>query len=89
MDDLKKVSHRHLIFGIPKILCRYFLYDRKLLSNLSRYAWESMKVFIQQAVPEKIPLHGAVIAVQTFGDSPGFNPTDSSFRLILLLVLAF
>ena len=74
MDVLKKVPHRHFIFSLPKILRRYFLYDRKLLAKLSRCAWESLKVFMQNAVPEKEPLPGAVIAVQTFGDFLGFNP---------------
>jgi len=74
MDVLKKVPHRHFIFSIPKMLRRYFLYDRKLLAGLSRCAWESLKVFIQQAVPEKEPLPGAVIAIQTFGEFLGFNP---------------
>ena len=71
---LKKIPHRHFVFSIPKILRRYFLHDRKLLANLSRCAWESLKVFMQQAVPEKEPIPGAVIAVQTFGDFLGFNP---------------
>jgi hypothetical protein len=71
---LKKIPHRHFVFSIPKILRRYFLYDRKLLAALSSYAWESLKVFIQQAVPEKEPIPGAVIAMQTFGDFLGFNP---------------
>jgi ribosomal protein S27E len=74
IDVLKKVPHRHFIFSIPKILRRYFLYDRKLLAGLSRCAWESMKVFMQHAVSEKEPIPGAVIAVQTFGDFLGFNP---------------
>ena len=74
MDVLKKIPHRHFVFSIPKILRRYFLYDRKLLAALSRCAWESLKVFMQQAVPEKEPIPGAVIAVQTFGDFLGFNP---------------
>ena len=60
--------------SIPKILRRYFLYDRKLLTDLSRCAWESLKIFIQEAVPEKNPIPGAVIAIQTFGDFLGFNP---------------
>ncbi|HAR49510.1 MAG TPA: hypothetical protein DCR81_05300 [Smithella sp.] len=68
------MPHRHFIFSIPKILWRYFLYDRKLLAGISRCAWDSLKVFMQQAVPEKEPLPGAVIAVQTFGDALGFNP---------------
>ncbi|TRZ75934.1 MAG: transposase [Deltaproteobacteria bacterium] len=74
MDVLKRVPHRHFVFSIPKILRRYFLYDRKLLADLSRSAWEPLKVFLQEAVPENDPLPGAVIAMQTFGDFLGFNP---------------
>jgi hypothetical protein len=61
-------------FSLPKILRRYFLYDRDLLSDLSRCAWESLKLFLREAVPEKNPLPGAIIAIQTFGDFLGFNP---------------
>ncbi len=63
-----------LIFSIPKILRKYFLYDRKLLTKLSRSAWLVLKLFLMEAVPEKDPLWGAVIAIQTFGDFWGFNP---------------
>jgi len=38
-EVLKAIPHRHFVFSIPKILRRYFLYDRKLLSDLSRCAW--------------------------------------------------
>jgi hypothetical protein len=74
MEVLKKVPLRHFVFSIPKILRRYFLYDRKLLADLSRCAWESLKGFLQDAVPENDPIPGAVIAMQTFGDFLGFNP---------------
>jgi len=74
MDVLKKIPHRHFVFSIPKILRRYFLYDRKLLADLSRCAWESLKVFIQDAVPEDNPIPGAVIAIQTFL-SPSMSKT--------------
>jgi len=70
----KRYPHRHFVFSIPKILRRYFLYDRKLLADLSRSAWESLKVFLQDAVHENVPVPGAVIAMQTFGDFLGFNP---------------
>jgi hypothetical protein len=56
------------------MLRRYFLYDRSLLSELSRSAWESLKVFLQEAGPEKEPVPGAVIAIQPFGDFLGYNP---------------
>jgi len=71
---LKKVPHRHFVFSLPKILRRYFLYDRDLLSDLSRCAWESLKLFLREAGPERNPIPGAVIAIQTFGDFLGFNP---------------
>ena len=41
---------------------------------MSRCAWESLKVFLQDAVPESDPIPGAVIAIQSFGDFLGFNP---------------
>jgi hypothetical protein len=70
---LKNVPHRHFVFSIPEILRRYFVYDRHLLHVLSRCAWESLKIFMQDAIPERNPLTGAVIAVQTFGGFRGFN----------------
>jgi hypothetical protein len=73
---IKAVPHRHLIFSIPKILRRYFLYDRALLSELSRCGWESLKMFLQELVPQKDPMPGAVIAISRPGGSDflGFNP---------------
>jgi hypothetical protein len=68
------LDFRHFIFSTPKILRRYFLYDRRLLSELSRCAWEALKIFLQEAVPERNPFPGAVIAIQTFGDFLGFSP---------------
>jgi len=66
---MKKIPHRHFVFSIPKILRRYFLYDRKLLYDLSHCAWESPKVFLQEVIREKNPVAGAVIAIQTFGET--------------------
>ena len=73
-EVLKAVPHRHFVFSIPKILRRYFLYDRKLLSDLSRCGWESLKEFFKETVPENAAVPGAVIAIQTFGDFLRFNP---------------
>ena len=47
---LKAVPHRHFVFCIPKILRRCFLYDRKLLSHLSRCGWESLKILFQGTI---------------------------------------
>ena len=73
-EVLKAVPHRHFIFSIPKILRRYFLYDRRLLSGLSRCAWDSLNVFFKTIVPEEGAVPGTVIAIQSFGDFLGFNP---------------
>ncbi len=73
------------MFSIPKILRKYFLYDRELLADLSRCAWDSLKAFLQEAVPENDPIPGVVTAMQTFFDFLSFNPhrhilvTDSCF----------
>ena len=73
-EVIKAVPHRHFILSIPKILRKYFLYDRNLLSELSRCAWESLKVFFQEIVPVEDAVPGGVIAIQSFGDFLGFNP---------------
>ena len=73
-EVLKAVPHRHFIFSIPKILRRYFLCNRSLLSELSRCGWESLKAFFQEAMPQEGAVPGAVIAIQSFGDFLGFNP---------------
>ena len=72
-EILKAVPHRHFVFSIPKILRRYFLYDRSLLSDLSRCGWESLKAFFQETLSEQDAAPGAVIAIQSFGDFLGFN----------------
>jgi hypothetical protein len=49
-------------------------YDRHLLHNLSRYARESLKVFMRDVIPARNPFPGTVIATQIFSDFIGFNP---------------
>jgi hypothetical protein len=49
-EVLKEVPHRHFVFSIAKILRRYFLYDRKLLSDRSRCAWETLKEIFRHKV---------------------------------------
>ena len=73
-EVFKEVPHLHFVFSMPKILRRYFLYDRKLLSDLSRSAWETLKEFLQEAVPENNAVPGVVIAIHTFGDFLGWHP---------------
>ena len=43
-------------------------------NGLGHCAWESLKAFLQIAVPEQAATPGAGIAIQTFGDFLNFNP---------------
>jgi hypothetical protein len=61
------------VLSIPKILRRYFLYDRKLLSELSRCGWQALKAFYTAGVGDSNAVPGAVVAIQTFGDFLGFH----------------
>jgi len=73
-EVLKHVPHRQWVFSIPKRLRIYFLFDRKLLTKLSRCAWKVLNLYLTQAVPYDDAKAGAAIAVQSFGDFQNFNP---------------
>lgn len=68
---VKAVVHRHVVFSVPKIIRRYFLYDRKLLSELSRCGWDALKAVCAVGVRDKTAIPGTAIAIQTFGDFLG------------------
>ena len=44
---LKKAPHRHFVFSIPKILRKYFLFNRSLLKELSKISWEILNHYYQ------------------------------------------
>ena len=70
-EVIKAVPHRHVVLSIPKILRRYFLYDRKLLSELSRCGWEALKYFFKTITLDQKAVSGAFVAIQMFGDFLG------------------
>jgi hypothetical protein len=72
-EVLKYVPHRQWVFSIPKRLRIYFMFDRKLLTKLSRCAWKVLSRYLKQTVAFEDAVPGAVIAVQSFGDFLGFN----------------
>ena len=49
---LKNVPHRHFVFSIPKIIRIYFLFDRTLLKELTRIAWDVLGLYYKNAVKE-------------------------------------
>jgi hypothetical protein len=50
------------------------LFDRKLLTKLSRCAWKILNRYLTIAVPDNDAKPGAAIAVQSYGDFQNFNP---------------
>ena len=71
---LYPVPHRQYVFSIPKILRRFFFYDRKLLGKLSQCAVKSLTKFFQLTLGKKTGIPGVVVAIQTFGDYARWHP---------------
>ena len=71
---LKNVPHRHFVFSIPKIIRIYFLFDRSLLKELARAAWEVLGLYYKNAVSKENTTPAAICSIQTFGDMLGYNP---------------
>ena len=68
------VPHRQFVFTIPKRLRIYFRFDRRLLGELCRAAWQVVRAVYQasSAHPEAVP--GMIGAIQTFGDLIHWHP---------------
>ena len=49
------------------------MYDRTLLSKLSRCGWTVLNSYLKQAVPKDDAKQGATITVHTFGDFQEFH----------------
>ncbi len=71
---LYPVPHRQYVFSIPKILRKFFLYDRKLLGKLSQCAAKSLSCFFRISLGKNYGIPGIVIAIQTFGDYVRWHP---------------
>ncbi len=67
-EVIEQVSHRHIVFSLPKIIRPYFKFDRKLITMFSRCAYESVKEICQSLFEEPM-MPGMIIAVQTFSDN--------------------
>ena len=72
-EVLEPVPHRQLVWTIPKALRPAFWRDRKLLGELSRCAWRSLRLYLQHALgSDTVP--AGVLAIQTYGDQLNFHP---------------
>ncbi|QOX81019.1 hypothetical protein FY034_18735 (plasmid) [Trichlorobacter lovleyi] len=65
LEDLAvTVPHRHIIFSIPKLIRRCFLFDRKLLAALSRIAWETLKEYTSTSLSAGGSLPGCACSIR-------------------------
>jgi ssDNA-binding Zn-finger/Zn-ribbon topoisomerase 1 len=71
---LYPVPHRQYVFSVPKILRRFFFYDRKLLGKLSQCSVKSLTKFLRITLGKKTGIPGVVVAIQTFGDYARWHP---------------
>jgi len=63
---LYPVPHRQYVFSIPKIIRRYFLYDRKLLGKLAKCATSSLTTFFKTVLNKDYGIPGIALAIQSF-----------------------
>jgi len=68
------VPHRQYVFSIPKIIRRFFLYDRKLLGKLSQCAASCLTRFFRITLGKNLGIPGIALAIQTFGDYAKWHP---------------
>jgi hypothetical protein len=68
------VPHRQYVFSIPKIIRRYFLYDRKLLGKLSQCTALCLTSFFRITLGKNLGIPGIALAIQTFGDYAKWHP---------------
>jgi len=71
---LYPVPHRQYVFSIPKIIRRYFLYDRKLLGKLAKCATTSLTTFFKTVLNKQYGIPGIALAIQSFGDYSRWHP---------------
>jgi len=81
----QSVPHRQLVFTIPKRLRLYFRYDRRLLGELARAAWDSVVEVYRDVLQREDVLPGMIGGIQTFGELVHLHPhihaiaTDGAF----------
>ena len=73
-EVLEPVPHRQYVCTLTKRLRVYFKYDRRLLGDLGRCGYESLKEFLQAVLPDSEATPGAVLAIQTFGELLNIHP---------------
>jgi hypothetical protein len=73
-EVLVPVEHHQWVFTVPKRLRLFFLYDRRLLGDLSRCAWETVRDLYRAGHQGRHAVPGMVVSIQTYGDLANWQP---------------
>lgn len=68
------VPHRQIVWTIPKRLRVYFRFDRRLLGELARAAWETIVEVYRTVLGRDELLPGVIAGIQTFGELAHYHP---------------
>ncbi|MCK4543606.1 MAG: transposase [Spirochaetales bacterium] len=71
---LEKVPHRQIVFSLPKITRKAFLYNRELLPKLAHCGWETILEVFQAALDSEDLTPGMVVDIQTYGGLLNWHP---------------
>lgn len=64
---LYAVPHRQYVFTVPKRLRPFFLHERRLLGELCRIAYRTLRDFMRTTLREADVVPGVVASIQSFG----------------------
>jgi hypothetical protein len=84
-DVCTSVPHRQFVFTIPKRLRLFFRFERRLLAELPRLAWQTVLEVYRVVLDRNDVVPGMVAAIHTFGQLLHFHPhlhalvTDGAF----------
>jgi hypothetical protein len=73
-EVLENVSHRHVVINLPKILRPYFNFNRKLLTQLSRFAYQSTLEVMRTELGQKKWTGASVNVIHTYGTLLNWAP---------------
>ena len=73
-EVIEDVSHRHLVFSLPRRLRLHVHHNRRLLSGISRCAYAAVLEVLRHGAGEPRWVGAAVHVIHTWGDLLDFHP---------------
>ncbi len=71
---LRPVEHHQWVLTVPKRLQVFFIFDRRLLGELSRCAWKTVRDLYRVGLENRHVVPGMVVSIQTYGDLANWQP---------------